>query len=199
MGYLLTQLSLYMIATFLLGLLLGWLIWRYGKEATPGEDTSRLHAEIRNLKKERDDLQDGLRAQQDIGSTLREENSGLRTKLDQCEMRVSDLQGMLSSENTMPAPFAAGGAETPAEPLASTKPQGIDGPRGGTPDELQRINGVGPKLEQLLHDLGFYHFDQIAAWTNNEVAWVDQNLEGFYGRVTRDNWIEQAKVLARES
>lgn len=58
------------------------------------------------------------------------------------------------------------------------------------------IKGVGPKLEKLLNSMGFYHFDQVAAWTSNEVAWVDENLEGFKGRVSRDNWVAQAKTLA---
>jgi len=48
----------------------------------------------------------------------------------------------------------------------------------------------------LLHSMGFYHFDQIANWTPDEVAWVDDNLQGFKGRVTRDNWVAQAKTLA---
>ena len=51
-------------------------------------------------------------------------------------------------------------------------------------------------MEKLLHSLGFFHFDQIAGWTENEVSWVDQNLEGFKGRVTRDEWVKQAKSLA---
>jgi predicted flap endonuclease-1-like 5' DNA nuclease len=55
---------------------------------------------------------------------------------------------------------------------------------------------VGPKLEQLLHSMGFYHFDQIANWSADEVAWVNANLVGFKGRVSRDNWVEQAKILA---
>ncbi|UXX83972.1 hypothetical protein [Roseovarius pelagicus] len=58
------------------------------------------------------------------------------------------------------------------------------------------IKGVGPKLEALLNRLGFYHFDQISNWTAAEVAWVDQNLEGFKGRVSRDNWVEQARILS---
>lgn len=77
-----------------------------------------------------------------------------------------------------------------------SKPAGLDGPRGGTADNLKEIKGVGPKLESLLHSMGFYHFDQIANWTADEVAWVDANLEGFKGRVSRDNWIDQAKILA---
>lgn len=77
-----------------------------------------------------------------------------------------------------------------------TRPAGLDGPRGGTADDLKRIKGVGPKMEKLCNSLGFYHFDQIAAWSSDEVAWVDANLEGFKGRVTRDTWVEQAKLLA---
>ncbi|WP_421749238.1 aquaporin [Cognatishimia sp.] len=76
------------------------------------------------------------------------------------------------------------------------KPASLSGPRGGAADDLKQINGVGPAMEKLLHRLGFYHFDQVAAWTPSEVMWVDENLEGFKGRVTRDNWVEQAKSLA---
>ena len=76
------------------------------------------------------------------------------------------------------------------------RPEALTGPRGGTADDLKRIKGIGPKLEQLCFKLGFYHFDQIAAWESDEVAWVDANLEGFKGRVTRDEWVRQAKLLA---
>ena len=55
---------------------------------------------------------------------------------------------------------------------------------------------MGPKLEELLHSLGIYHFDQIAAWGPEEIAWIDSNLEGFNGRVVRDDWVGQAKILA---
>ena len=77
-----------------------------------------------------------------------------------------------------------------------TRPEALDGPRDGAADDLKRIKGIGPKLEKLCNALGFYHFDQIAGWTSNEVAWVDSNLEGFKGRVTRDEWVAQAKLLA---
>lgn len=87
-----------------------------------------------------------------------------------------------------PAPAAATGG--------GTRPAGLDGPRGGAADDLKRIKGVGPKLEALLNRMGFYHFDQVAGWTADEVAWVDDNLEGFKGRVSRDQWIDQAKLLA---
>ena len=77
-----------------------------------------------------------------------------------------------------------------------TRPAGLDGPRDGKADDLKQIKGIGAKMEALCNRLGFWHFDQIAAWSADEVAWVDANLEGFKGRVTRDTWVEQARVLA---
>ncbi|MFU1476548.1 NADH:ubiquinone oxidoreductase [Roseovarius sp. C7] len=82
---------------------------------------------------------------------------------------------------------------------AGQKPATLEAPRAGGADDLKRIKGVGPKLELLLHGMGYYHFDQIAEWGAAEVAWVDQNLKGFKGRVSRDNWVAQAKVLAAET
>ncbi len=77
-----------------------------------------------------------------------------------------------------------------------TRPTGLDAPRDGQADDLKQIKGVGPKLEKLLNSMGFWHFDQVAAWSADEVAWVDANLTGFKGRVSRDNWMEQARLLA---
>ena len=82
--------------------------------------------------------------------------------------------------------------------VAEAEPELLKGPRDGeTADDLKRISGVGPKLEGVLNDLGFYHFDQIAKWGPGEVAWVDARLK-FKGRITRDDWIGQAKAIAAE-
>lgn len=88
-------------------------------------------------------------------------------------------------------------ADTDAAPV--DKPAGLDAARDGKADDLKKIKGVGPKLEKLLNSLGFYHFDQVAAWTDKELAWVDDNLEGFKGRATRDEWVAQARELAKNS
>jgi NADH-quinone oxidoreductase subunit E len=80
--------------------------------------------------------------------------------------------------------------------VGAARPQGRASARDGGADDLKRIRGVGPKLEALLHGLGVYHFDQIAAWTGAELAWVDAHLEGFRGRASRDDWIGQARILA---
>lgn len=91
---------------------------------------------------------------------------------------------------------AADKTEVPVEVATGEKPVFLDAARDGTPDDLKLIKGVGPKLESALHGIGVYHFDQIAAWSLAEVAWVNENLIGFKGRVSRDDWVEQAKKLA---
>ena len=102
-----------------------------------------------------------------------------------------------------PAPATAPVAQAPkaeAPEVAAVedavRPEALSGARDGGADDLKMIKGVGPKLEIMLNELGFYHFDQIAGWSAAEVAWVNDNLTGFKGRVSRDNWVEQARKLA---
>ncbi len=71
----------------------------------------------------------------------------------------------------------------------------LTAPRNGEKDNLTRIKGIGMKIEESLNDIGIYHFDQIAAWTAEDIAWADSTL-GFPGRVDRENWVEQAKLLS---
>ncbi|MEW5422600.1 NADH-quinone oxidoreductase subunit NuoE [Amorphus sp. 3PC139-8] len=70
-------------------------------------------------------------------------------------------------------------------------------PGEGKKDDLQRVSGIGPKIEQTLNELGVSEFAQIAAWTPENVAWVDTYLK-FRGRIERENWIAQAKELASQ-
>lgn len=80
--------------------------------------------------------------------------------------------------------------------IAVNKPSTLNEANAVVPDDLKRIKGVGPKLENLLNNLGFFHFDQISKWTSKEVKWFDNNLIGFKGRASRDKWVKQAKKLA---
>ncbi|NDH22197.1 MAG: hypothetical protein EBY46_13095 [Rhodobacteraceae bacterium] len=102
-----------------------------------------------------------------------------------------------------PAPATAPVAQAPKAEAPeveavedAVRPEALSGARNGGADDLKMIKGVGPKLEIMLNELGFYHFDQIAGWSAAEVAWVNDNLTGFKGRVSRDNWVEQARKLA---
>ena len=93
---------------------------------------------------------------------------------------------------------AATKAAVPAKSTGKQKkPRVLTAARKSGADDLKMIKGVGPKLEKLLNTLGFYHFDQISKWSGDEIAWVDDNLEGFRGRVERDNWVNQAGILTK--
>ena len=66
----------------------------------------------------------------------------------------------------------------------------------GEPDDLKLISGVGPVLEKKLHGLGITKFAQVAAFTADDIAKVDDALS-FKGRIERDNWLDQAAELAK--
>lgn len=68
----------------------------------------------------------------------------------------------------------------------------------GEADDLKKISGVGPKLEGTLNKVGVYHFWQIAEWTPEDVAMMD-DLLSFKGRIDRDDWIKQAAEFAADS
>ncbi|MCB1368397.1 MAG: hypothetical protein KDK00_11580 [Rhodobacteraceae bacterium] len=101
-----------------------------------------------------------------------------------------------------PAPAPAAEKPAPAAPADASdaaQPPALSAARGGKADDLKQIKGIGPGLEKALNEMGIYHFDQIAAWSAAEIAWVDDNLLRFKGRATRDNWVAQAKDLAAGS
>jgi len=83
-------------------------------------------------------------------------------------------------------------AHAAAEEVAEAAP--VAGAPAG--DDLGRIKGVGPKLKALLTSLGVTSYAQIAAWTDEDIARIDAQLGSFAGRAARDNWVEQAKLLA---
>lgn len=83
------------------------------------------------------------------------------------------------------------GEETPEE----QEPLLLSEARNGQKDNLTRIKGIGIKIEATLNEIGIYHFDQIANWTEEHIAWVDTNV-AFPGRVKREAWVPQAKALA---
>jgi predicted flap endonuclease-1-like 5' DNA nuclease/seryl-tRNA synthetase len=84
----------------------------------------------------------------------------------------------------------------PAAAVVDDRPPALAQARGGAPDDLRMLAGVGPKIESTLNSLGVFHFDQIAAWTPAQISWVEQYL-AFPGRILREGWIEQAAALAR--
>ncbi|MGL3608920.1 NADH-quinone oxidoreductase subunit E [Rhizobium sp. G187] len=84
--------------------------------------------------------------------------------------------------------------ETASVADEKNRPAGIERP--ATPDDLKMISGVGPKIEATLNGLGIYTFEQVAKWKKAEREWVDTYLK-FAGRIERDDWVKQAKALAK--
>ena len=88
-----------------------------------------------------------------------------------------------------------------ATPVAETginsswKPSGFS-ERPDDADDLKRVKGIGAVIERTLNELGIFKFEQIAEWTEDNVAWVD-NFISFPGRIKREDWVEQTKDLAR--
>ena len=167
-----------------------------GGVPVPGPQNGRFAAEpkeglttLKDFRSDKNKYNASAQAAIDIGDTIKRIDGTevpLLTPWIEGSVAVAKPRVAKVTPISAAAPRAAPGA----------KPAGLSEARGGQADDLKLIKGVGPKLEKLLHSLGFFHFDQIANWTAEEIAWVDENLAGFKGRVTRDDWIVQAKVLA---
>ncbi len=69
-------------------------------------------------------------------------------------------------------------------------------PKSSIPDNLELIKGLGPKVNSVLKGLGVTSFAQVASWTAADVAEMDGKLGAFAGRITRDNWVDQAQLLS---
>jgi NADH-quinone oxidoreductase subunit E len=192
----------------------GWILDELaaGRVPTPGPQNGRYASEplsgltsLKDHEAGRDSLNASARLATDIGDTVK--------RIDGTEVPLLAPWGKQSGAEAAsaapatPAPAAESApapqpaatpqtqAETPAE-VEESEPELLSAPREGREaDDLKKISGVGPKLEELLNSMGFWHFDQIAAWGPSEIAWVDARLK-FKGRIERDNWVAQASELA---
>ncbi len=104
----------------------------------------------------------------------------LKLALGHAERQISELKGA---------------SVKPSATTLARAPLFLKMPRKGGADDLRKIKGIGPKLAALCNRMGVFHFDQIAAWDAGQVQWMDDNLDGFRGRVSRDAWVGQANAL----
>ncbi|MEZ5734033.1 MAG: NADH-quinone oxidoreductase subunit NuoE [Paracoccaceae bacterium] len=170
-----------------------------GKVPVPGPQNGRYAAEplkgLTSLK----DFESG-RHQYNASAQLAVDFGDTVTRIDGTETAAPRAKASRTSAakpaKSAPAKPASKAKAVEAAPDKPKKPKVLKAPRKAGADDLKLIKGVGAKLEALLHRLGFFHFDQVAAWTAAELAWVDDNLEGFKGRASRDGWVAQAKLLA---
>lgn len=67
--------------------------------------------------------------------------------------------------------------------------------RGAISNDLKRIRGIGVLIEKKLNSMGVVTYEHIANWTANDIDRVSQSLD-FKGRIERENWVEQARILS---
>ncbi len=92
-------------------------------------------------------------------------------------------------------PAAAPTPPEPTPPAAAAKPVPLFTAPSEAPDDIEMIRGIGPVLRQKLNDLGITTFKQIAAFTPEDIARIDEVLD-FKGRIEREDWIGQARALS---
>ena len=126
---------------------------------------------------------------------------------------VAAAPAPVQSPPPAPKPLPEASSEPPADTSAAERGQILAGmrsvrseayrgeetfappPNARTPDDLKRIRGIGVLLERKLNAMGVTSYEQIANWTAADVGTVNSKLE-FKGRIERENWIEQARILA---
>ncbi|BDW83205.1 hypothetical protein MACH24_26430 [Erythrobacter sp. Dej080120_24] len=102
-----------------------------------------------------------------------------------------------ANSDAIAAATASADAEAGAAVTPTTAPPPAPAPAPtGEADDLKKIKGVGPKLVTMLKEQGITTYAQIAAWSDADVARIDETLGRFKGRIERDQWVEQAKLLA---
>lgn len=97
---------------------------------------------------------------------------------------------VLATPIVPPVPVEVEAQAVPSPPPPAAEP--TDAPA----DDLSRMKGVGPKILAILHAEGITRYAQIAAWTDADISAFDARLGSFKGRPVRDNWVDQARLLA---
>lgn len=103
-----------------------------------------------------------------------------------------------AAENKPAAKKAAPKKEAPAASSGDLPESALFTAPAGAADDLKKISGVGPVLEKKLNALGITTYAQVAAFTSEDIAKVDDALS-FKGRIERDDWLSQAAELAKNS
>ncbi|TPK86484.1 NADH-ubiquinone dehydrogenase [Mesorhizobium sp. B2-4-12] len=138
---------------------------------------------------------------EDANSSSIRARATAKSLIAEAQSFAQEVTDIAAKEAATTAPVADAGpaADEAADVLLPEdfrQPKAIDKP--AKPSDLKAISGIGPKLEKVLNGLGIWTFAQIAAWSPQEIAWVDDYLS-FNGRIGRDEWTAQAAALAAKT
>ncbi|AID30780.1 NADH-quinone oxidoreductase subunit E [Mesorhizobium sp. USDA 4775] len=135
---------------------------------------------------------------EDASSSSIKARATAKTMIAEAQSFAQEVTDIAAKEaaTTVPAVNVAPATSEAADVLLPEdfrQPKAMDKPAKSS--DLKAISGIGPKLEKVLNGLGIWTYAQIAAWSPQEIAWVDDYLS-FNGRIGRDEWTAQAAVLA---
>ncbi len=224
MDYLLLQILLFLILAAVIGFFCGWITRGLGFESRLLASENQWRARHHVLQSENNRLQTELDAtDQEKSESLLDNPNDIARSLplpsnqepSAPEQSVRKSSQLSESEPVLEHPleklrneFNDIEKQAPDEqiseeielfekPELSGAPASLDQPEGKA-DDLKAIKGIGPKIESTLNGLGIYHFRQIADFTEDNISWVNEHLQ-FSGRIEREEWIAQAKVLDKNS
>ncbi len=165
--------------------------------ARKAEEEARRKAEEEAARKKAEAEAAARKAEEEARRKAEEEAARKKAEAEAARKAEEEARRKAEEEAARKKAEAEAAARKAEEEAAAeaTKPWGLAGPIGGKADNLTRIKGIGSKINQILNEMGIYHFSQIAAWTEKEIEEVDEKLK-FKGRIVREKWVEQAKVLA---
>lgn len=157
----------------------------------------RLEARVRFLEARLTDLEAANEAQRDARAHA-DEATRLGWRNTYLQGRVRYLEEEMIRVGLLPRAAPSDQADAVrAKAPEGESPDLLGTPRGKA-DDLKQIAGIGPKLEQKLNSIGIWHYDQIAAWAQSNVDWVNSAIS-FRGRIERERWIPQAKELLQRA
>ena len=210
MSYLLAKYTVLFLLATILGFFLGrWWARRRMVDVTESYDDLRF-AVRRNDEADWDRLWASLGAIRSIDLAplderlhrVERELAGIGERLASIQRSEPEVQDEAApeQEEAAPAPEEAAPALEEAAPAEQQDegPRLLDPASYGQKDDLKRISGVGPKLEQLLNENGVYYYWQIASWSDRDIAAMDEQLDVFRGRIARDDWVGQASELREQ-
>ncbi|MFY0691479.1 MAG: 50S ribosomal protein L21 [Paracoccaceae bacterium] len=122
--------------------------------------------------------------------------SGVKAAVGGAGVSVAAVAAAAPKKAEKPKAEAKPAAEKKAAPKKAAPKKAAAKAADAAADDLKALSGVGPALEKKLLEAGVTTFAQIAAWTEEDVAAMDEKLS-FKGRIQREGWIEQAKELAK--
>lgn len=164
------------LVVLLLAVLVAWLIWGRGSK-------ERRRAETVDVLSE--------------GAAPAERNTALIDAPPAAAVMTTIVPAPASVGMAGIGEVVAHAAEEEVEAVSAPPPAPVVAPDASADaDDLTRIKGIGPKLRTRLGELGVTRFEQIAGWTEADIARIDASLGSFAGRPTRDNWVEQARLLS---